>query len=128
MSYQDQTAQIKSRIQTKYGFLQDEEINICYDKAIKDFLLGKYPSDNNRPKPENITMDFFTTQWLYDRMEDILERAGGTSVTAYKENGINFNYGGSYIDPTLLAQLMPKGRVPRGELGKAYGSQGELTT
>lgn len=113
MEYQEQTALIKARIQAKYNFLQYEEINTCYDMALSDYLSIKYPSDNKRPNPKNITMDFLTTQWLYKRMVDILERAGGTSVTAYKENGISFTYGGSYIDNALVAEIMPKGRVPR---------------
>ena len=108
-----QSEQIKLKIYAKYDFLKPEEINICYDMALSDYLSIKYPSDNKRPNHENITMDFLTTQWLYKRMVDILERAGGTSVTAYKENGVSFTYGGSYIDNALVAEIMPKGRVPR---------------
>ena len=113
MSYQKSTEQIKLRIRAKYSFLQDEEIDTCYDIALSDYLSIKYPSDNKRPNHENITMDFITAQWLYKRMVDILERAGGISVTAYKENGVSFTYGGSYIDDALIAEIMPKGRVPR---------------
>lgn len=113
MSYQTQAEQIKLKIRAKYDFLQVEEIDTCYDMALSDYLSIKYPSDNKRPNHKNITMDFITTQWLYKRMVDILERAGGTSVTAYKENGVSFTYGGSYIDNALVAEIMPKGRVPR---------------
>ena len=46
-------------------------------------------------------------------MVDILGRAGGISLTSYKENGLSLNYGGSYIDPELRAEIMPKASVPR---------------
>lgn len=108
-----QADKIKERIHSKYAFLELEEVDACYDMALSDYLSIKYPSDNKRPNHENLSMDFLTEQWLYKRMVDILERAGGTSVTAYKENGVSFTYGGSYIDNALVAEIMPKGRVPR---------------
>lgn len=108
-----QTQEIKIKIQNKYHWLSPSEVDTCYDKAVADYLRGKYPSDNKRPSIESIEFDFLTTAWVYARMEDILDRAGGTSLTAYRENGINLVYGGSYIDPALLSQIMPKGRVPR---------------
>lgn len=113
MNCQEQTEQIKIKIKQTYYYLTNNEIARCFDMALSDYLSIKYPSDNKRPNPENITMDFLTEQWLYKRMVDILERAGGTSVTAYKENGVSFTYGGSYIDTALVAEIMPKGRVPR---------------
>lgn len=105
--------QIKLKILSKYDYLQPEEVDTCYDKSLADYLRIKYPSDNNRPKPENVELNFMTTQWILARMEDILERAGGTNVTAYKENGISFTYGASYIDPSLVLQLMPKAGIPK---------------
>ena len=81
--------------------------------ALSDYMAIKYPSENNRPKVENLAIDFFISQWIYKRMVDILGRAGGISLTAYKENDLNFTYGGSYIDPQLVAEIMPKAGVPR---------------
>lgn len=80
--------------------------------AIADYVRIKYPSQNSRPKVTEIEVDFYTAQWLYSRMIDILSRAGGINLTAYKENGLNLTYGGSYIDPQLVAMIMPKASVP----------------
>ena len=114
MNFQNRQAeQIKSQIMQKYDYLSSEEIDTCYDLAIGDFVRLKYPSDNNRPAIDELDIDFYTSQWIYARMLDILGRAGGTSVIAYKENGISFTYASSYIDPSLVAQIMPKGRVPK---------------
>lgn len=108
-----QADQIKSQVMQKYDYLSVEEIDTCYDLALGDFVRLKYPSDNNRPAIDKLDIDFYTSQWIYARMLDILGRAGGTSVTAYKENGISFTYASSYIDPSLVAQIMPKASVPR---------------
>lgn len=114
MNCQNQQAeQIKARVRRQYDYLTMDEINTCYDLALHDFVRLAYPSSNNRPAVEKLDIDFYTSQWIYARMIDILGRAGGTSVTAYKENGISFTYAASYIDPSLVAQIMPKASVPK---------------
>lgn len=113
MSCQNQQEQLKLQVKRTYDYLSFEDIDICYNMALSDYIAIVYPSSNGRPSNNDIKIDFFVSQWLYKRMIDILGRAGGLSVTAYKENGVNFTYGGSYIDPQLVAELMPKGRVPR---------------
>lgn len=104
---------IRTNIKTEYAWLSDEEVRKTYDMALSDYLLIKYPSDNNRPTVDSVELDFVATQWLYKRMVDILSRAGGSNVTSYKENGLSWTYAGSNIDPTLVAMLMPKASVPR---------------
>lgn len=73
----------------------------------------RYPSTNNRPPIDKLELDFYISQWILDRMEDILGREGATNVTSYKENGISFTFSSSYIDSHLVAQIMPKGSVPK---------------
>ncbi|MBR2388227.1 MAG: hypothetical protein IKB02_05605 [Clostridia bacterium] len=101
------------QIKQKYDYLSLEEINACYNLALSDLVRLTYPSSNNRPSIDKFDIDFYASQWIYARMLDILDRAGGTSVTAYKENGISFTYAASYIDPSLVAQIMPKASVPK---------------
>lgn len=114
MSCQNKQAeQIKANISEKYNWLDISEIERCYNMALSDYLAIKYPSENNRPSVSTLTIDFFISQWIYKRMVDILGRAGGISLTAYKENDLNLTYGGSYIDPQLVAEIMPKAGVPR---------------
>lgn len=108
-----QSEQVKLQVRQKYDYLSQDEIDTCFDLALSDFVRLTYPSANNRPSIDKINIDFYTAQWVYARMLDILGRAGGTSVTAYKENGISFTYAASYIDPSLVAQIMPKASVPR---------------
>lgn len=108
-----QKEQIKTQIRQTYSWFTDEQLNSCYDMALSDYLTIRYPSENNRPSPEGLTIDFFISQWIYKRMIDIFGRAGGLSLTAYKENNLNFSYGASYIDPELYSLITPKAGVPR---------------
>lgn len=105
--------QVKTSIKQKFYWLSDDEIKQTYDMALADYMRFRYPSENNRPTIDKLNYDFLITQWLYVRMVDILERAGGISLNSYKENNLNLTYGGSYIDPMLVAQIMPKAGVPR---------------
>ena len=114
MNCQNQQAeQVKSQIRQKYDYLSFEEINTCYNLALSDLVRLTYPSSNNRPKIEDFAVDFYASQWIYARMLDIIAREGASNVTAYRENGISFTLAGSYIDPSLVAQIMPKASVPR---------------
>lgn len=105
--------QIILQVKQKYDYINFLELADCYNLALSDYLRLRYPSSNNRPSADDFDIDFCTSQWIYARMLDILGRAGGTSVTAYKENGISFTYAASYIDPSLVTQIMPKASVPK---------------
>ena len=97
----------------QYNYLNNDEIDTLYNLSFSDYIAIKYPSQNNRPLIENITFDFTDSQWVYKRMLDILGRAGGISLTAYRENNLNLTYGASYIDPELYSQLTPCAGVPK---------------
>lgn len=109
----DTIDRIKQNIKGEYEWLSDEDVQKTYNMALGDYLLIKYPSDNNRPSVDEVVLDFVAVQWLYKRMVDILGRAGGINVTSYKENGLSWTYAGSNIDPVLVAEIMPKASVPR---------------
>lgn len=115
MSYNEnqQVLQVKANIKQTYSWLSDAEIEKCYDMALSDYLAIKYPSENRRPSVDKLDYNFFNTQWIYKRMIDILGRAGGISLTAYRENNLNLTYGASFIDPQLVGEIMPKAGVPR---------------
>lgn len=111
LAYQKERA--IARIKATYFWLSEEEVTACFDMALSDYLMARFPSANKRPKAEEFEIDYYVAEWLYKRMIDILSRAGGLNLTAYKENGVNLTYGGSYIDPQLVAMVMPKASVPR---------------
>lgn len=105
--------QVKLIIKDRYGYLQDEEIDSMYNIALGDYLRYKFPSANSKYIVDSFELDFTSSQWLVARIIDILGRAGGLSVEAYKENGLSLSYGASYIDPNLVMQIMPQAGIPR---------------
>lgn len=114
MSCKNQQAEkIQLDFQRRYNYFSPTEIEFCYNQALKDFVLRRYPSTNNRPSIDKLSLDFYESQWILDRMVDIISREGCSNYTSYKENGIAFTYASSYIDPNLASQIMPKGSVPR---------------
>lgn len=104
--------QIVTRVQNKYSWVSASDIERCYNFALSDYLLYKYPSDNNRPSETELQLTFIVEQWVEQRMLDILDRAGG-GVIGYSENGINWEYAASNIDPSLINRIMPKAATPR---------------
>ena len=104
---------IKLRVKQQYDYLSDDDVQSMYLMAISDYVMIRYPSENNRPKIEDVVIDFFVEQWIYKRIIDILSRAGGLNVIAYKENDLSIQYASGNIDPELVKQIMPKASVPR---------------
>lgn len=105
--------QIKATIQERYSYLQEGEIDAMFDMAVADYLRLKYPSMNSTVTNDTLVYDFTISQWIIARMIDILDRSGGSNLTAYSENGLKFSYGASFIDPELRKQIMPRVGVPK---------------
>lgn len=105
---------LKYNLAVEYPSLNEDEQQICFEKALGDYLRLKYPSDNNRPEPDSIKFTFAITNWIYARMLDICGRAGiPKGVKRYSENNLTFEYATSTIDDELVKQIMPKAGVPR---------------
>lgn len=107
-----QAEQIKSQVRQKYRHLSYEEVSECYDNALADYVMRRYPSSNNRPTIEDLSLDFYEMQKVKERMEEILDMVGGKNVQVYKENGITFQYYDKGYS-LALSTVMPKASVPR---------------
>lgn len=105
--------QARLSLKQKYNYLSDDDIKKIYDVALADYVFLRYPSENSRPKFENVKIDFFVSQWIYKRMDDIVQREGISSLTSYSENGLKYSFAGTDIDPQLVSQIMPKAGIPR---------------
>lgn len=104
--------EIINRIQSEYDMTYDSVYNL-YRSAKADYLMRKYPSDNNRPSLSSFSEDEVIENWIYDRMKDIISRVGGQNLKKYSENGMTFEYGDSGIDSSLVKKILPKAGVPK---------------
>lgn len=105
-------SKIKADVKRKYSYVCEPDLDIAVDMAVGDYLAIRYPSDNSRPSVEDLNFDFFVSQWVYKRMIDILGRAG-MNLKSYSENSLRYEYASSNIDPSLVAQILPKAGVPK---------------
>ncbi|MGN0960783.1 MAG: hypothetical protein ACI4PF_01125 [Christensenellales bacterium] len=106
-------SKVIENIKKTYSWLSDDDLEQCFNMALSDYISLRYPIQSDRPKIDDFIYDFSNSQWLYARMLDILGRAGGLSVTAYRENNLNFSYAKDYISPELKLQIVPKVSVPK---------------
>lgn len=113
MAQEQEIQKVKDRIKSKYNYLSEEDVDTAFDIALADYIRYSYPFSGNRPTFDKIVYDFYMLQWIYERMVDLLSRAGGTNVTSYKENGLSWTYASSGIDPALISKIIPHGSVPR---------------
>ena len=107
-----QAEQIRAQIQAKYSHLSPEEVQECYDNALSDYVMRRYPSSNNRPSIDKLKLDFYEMQKVKERMEEILDMVGGKNLQMYKENGITFQYYDKGYS-LALSTVMPKASAPR---------------
>ena len=113
MNCQNQQAeQIRAQIRQKYSHLSPEEVRECYDNALADYVMRRYPSSNNRPPVDKLSLDFYEMQKVKERMEETLDMVGGKNWQMYKENGITFQYYDKGYS-LALSTVMPKASAPR---------------
>lgn len=105
--------QVIGSVSEKYSYLEQEDLEKAFNFALADYILLKYPTENNRPDRELLEITFVVEQWILQRVEDILSRGGATNVTAYRENGISWTYASSYIDKSLASLITPKASTPQ---------------
>lgn len=106
-------SQIKTNVRQKYPDMSYDEVGECFDRAVMDYLLIRYPSSNGRPDVKDLQFDFVVVNWVIARMCDIIERGVNFNVSSYSENGLSIRFDGSYIDPNLACMILPKAGVPK---------------
>jgi hypothetical protein len=95
-----------TRIRNKYAWLSQDDATEIVNKA-KMFYYGiVYKSDIT--KYDDTTSDTPRKQaWLLACCDEIVERAGCSSATAYRENGLQINFDHSQLSLGLINMLAP---------------------
>ena len=95
-----------SRIRRKYPWLSEEDANEIIAKA-KMFYYGIVYKSNLSHYDEDDIDTPRKTAWLNACCDEIVERAGCSSATAYRENGLQINFDNSQISLGLINMLSP---------------------
>lgn len=95
---------LKTAIKHKYDYIEDEDIYMLIKRAKSIFIDKVFPAD--------LTIDYTTFKfnernemWLLDCVDELIQRTGIGSVTAYKENGMSWTFDNSGISNALLERL-----------------------
>lgn len=96
---------IQAEVERKYSYMDEDDITrlinkakaICIDKLYPSNLSINYTNFNwGNPRFE---------QWILDCVDEIVERAGMSSVVAYKENGMSWSFDRAGVSQALLDRL-----------------------
>lgn len=95
-----------TRLRTKYPWLSEDNAVEVVEKAKMFYYSIVYkcnPShydEDDEDTPRKIA-------WIRSCCDEIIERAGCSSATAYRENGLQMNFDSSEISLTLINMLAP---------------------
>ena len=93
---------IPQLIQRQYSYIADSDIMTMIDCA-KDILL-----DTLYPFNEEITeVPQRKVTWIYRCVLEQIERKGMSSVTSYRENGIQVTFDRTSVSQGLINQIIP---------------------
>lgn len=92
-------------IKTKYDYLSDDEIELLVMRAKSICIEQLYPADLTINYSNFDWSDKRYEMWILDCVDELLERAGMSSVTAYKENGMSWTFDRVGVSQGLLDRL-----------------------
>ena len=95
-----------SAVKSKYSYLSDDEAELYINRAKSILVEQLYPADTTVSYDTYVVPPRFD-MWILDCVDELIKRDGFSSLTAYRENGVSYNWGKSGISNGLLE------RVPR---------------
>lgn len=92
-------------VKAKYSYMSDAEVELLVNKAKSICVEQIYPSDLS------VNYDNFDwtnkryDMWILDCVDELVERLGMSSVVAYKENNMGWNFDRAGVSQALLDRL-----------------------
>lgn len=99
------TFDFETAVKTKYSYLSYDEVDLLIARAKAICVEQLYPAD--------LTINYLNfdwsnhryDMWILDCIDELLERAGMSSVVAYKENGMSWTFDRVGVSQGLLDRL-----------------------
>lgn len=92
-------------VNKKYDYMEVDEVRLLLNKAKSIAVEQLYPNDLS---VNYLNFDFDNPRfemWLLDCVDELVERAGISSVTSYKENGMSWTFDRAGVSQALLDRL-----------------------
>ena len=93
-----------SAVKSKYSYLSDDEAQLYINRAKSILVEQLYPADISVSYDTYVVPPRFD-MWILDCVDELIERAGISSLTAYRENGVSYSGGKSGISDGLLQRI-----------------------
>lgn len=98
----------EAQLKAKYDYMSSCDIQRIVDKA-KMFYYGlSYPVDESIDINTHPIKGFRDEQWVLSACEELIERLGFSSATAYKENGVSWTFENAHLSNLLISMITPK--------------------
>lgn len=91
-------------VKNKYSYLSNSEIELYINRAKSILVEQLYPADISVSYDTYVVPPRFD-MWILDCIDELIERDGISSLTAYRENGVSYNWGKSGISNGLLERI-----------------------
>ena len=101
--------QMKINFQHRYSHLSWEDVEYISQKALCYYLSLAFPLRHDLLElPASRIGDL---RLIRELMENVVERLGISSLTAYSENGMSYTFDSSMFDSKFISMIIPEGKV-----------------
>lgn len=94
-------------IKSKYSYLSEADIEMFVNKAKMFYYAIKYPCEPDVSEDTRPINTFVGQQWILSACDELIERMGFSSATAYKENNVSWTFDGAQISDRLISMIKP---------------------
>lgn len=91
-------------VKSKYSYLSDDEAELYINRAKSILVEQLYPADITVSYDTYVVPPRFD-MWILDCIDELIERAGISSLTAYRENGVSYSWGKGGVSDGLLQRI-----------------------
>lgn len=96
-----------SQLRNSYPYLTAEDAVRIVKRAKMYYYGRKYPYEPSADDKTRPITTFKDQMWILEACDELVERLGFSSATAYRENGVSWTFDNAKLSRTLLSQIIP---------------------
>jgi len=97
----------KTRLKTKYPYLTDDDVDEIIGKAQMFYYNIVYKGDLTADQTSHPICGTRNEMWILAACDELVEKSGISSATAYKENGLSIEFDNAQLSLNLINMLAP---------------------
>lgn len=96
-----------AKVKESYPHLSDNDIDRIVNHAKMLYYSLRYPFIHDITEEDYPIEGFKNEQWVLCACDELIERLGFTSATAYKENNVGWTFDNAQISRMLMLLITP---------------------